>query len=284
MKIAAMLLAALLAVQAVSAARLMPRPALITVEDTWVVGGQEVFPPGKYPYQGALENVPAFGQPTFNCGCVLVAPDVILTAAHCVSTNVDRYRFLVGAHDRVTQIDGEPTYVYARNITLHPEWDNTPENAFPNDIAVILLNQTVPDSEFIVPIALPEEDRTPDDWVDRDCVISGWGRTSGEGSLPNILRYAEIPVMRQAACRVMWSPYPVNEGHVCVYSDLDDKGACGGDSGGPLVCRESAEEPWELVGLTSWGASGCLTEYASVYTRVSFFRQWIDETLDDLRN
>ena len=35
----------------------------------------------------------------------------------------------------------------------------------------------------------------------------------------------------------------------------------------------------ELVGLTSWGVSGCSPTFPSVYARVSFFREWIDGVL-----
>ena len=41
-----------------------------------------------------------------------------------------------------------------------------------------------------------------------------------------------------------------------------------GDSGGPLQCREDEDSDWELVGLTSWGMSGCSTRYPSVYAKV----------------
>ena len=37
---------------------------------------------------GALYNVAMIGEPSFNCGCVLVNEDTIITAAHCVSTNM----------------------------------------------------------------------------------------------------------------------------------------------------------------------------------------------------
>ena len=50
-----------------------------------------------------------------------------------------------------------------------------------------------------------------------------------------------------------------------------------GDSGGPLVCEDRGVR--RVVGITSWGASGCETEVPSVYTRVSNLRLWIDEQI-----
>ena len=58
--------------------------------------------------------------------------------------------------------------------------------------------------------------------------------------------------------------------------------ACEGDGGAPLVC-EGASGRWYVVGLVSWG-EGCGTPgVPSVYARISYFRDFIDEdpTLTD---
>ncbi len=47
---------------------------------------------------------------------------------------------------------------------------------------------------------------------------------------------------------------------------------CQGDSGGPLVIQNPSTKKWELVGATSFGRS-CID--AAVFTRVSFFKDWI---------
>ena len=61
----------------------------------------------------------------------------------------------------------------------------------------------------------------------------------------------------------------------------DSFSAVQGDSGGPLVCQAESDGsgPYELVGITSWGLSGCGTDYPSVYVRVSTFRDWIDSVV-----
>ena len=58
--------------------------------------------------------------------------------------------------------------------------------------------------------------------------------------------------------------------------------ACEGDGGAPLVC-EGASGRWYVVGLVSWG-EGCGTPgVPSVYARVSYFSDFIDDdpTLTD---
>ena len=51
-------------------------------------------------------------------------------------------------------------------------------------------------------------------------------------------------------------------------------GACNGDSGGPLV-HWAGKQPY-LVGITSFGVSGCRVKAPTVFTRVSAVRRWIN--------
>ena len=49
------------------------------------------------------------------------------------------------------------------------------------------------------------------------------------------------------------------------------------DSGGPLSCRKTTSSPWVIAGVASWGVSNCSGTYPSVYTRTSYYREWIDK-------
>ena len=64
-----------------------------------------------------------------------------------------------------------------------------------------------------------------------------------------------------------------------------------GDSGGPLTCRVNGS--WTVVGIVSYGDIDCATSgSAAVYTRVSSYRQWIldvmnncnENSVDELKN
>lgn len=48
---------------------------------------------------------------------------------------------------------------------------------------------------------------------------------------------------------------------------------CQGDSGGPLMLF--ADGQWTIVGITSYGTGCALAEHPGVYTRVSFYQDWI---------
>lgn len=48
---------------------------------------------------------------------------------------------------------------------------------------------------------------------------------------------------------------------------------CQGDSGGPLMFFSNSQ--WTIIGITSYGAGCALADYPGVYTRVSFYEDWI---------
>jgi secreted trypsin-like serine protease len=54
---------------------------------------------------------------------------------------------------------------------------------------------------------------------------------------------------------------------------------CQGDSGGPLMMFSNSQ--WILVGITSYGAGCGLADHPGVYTRVSYYQNWISCFLTD---
>ena len=60
----------------------------------------------------------------------------------------------------------------------------------------------------------------------------------------------------------------------------DGTGPCQGDSGGPMMLASDEGDPIQ-VGITSWGYGGyeCANpNYPGVYTRVSYYADWIKKT------
>jgi len=67
--------------------------------------------------------------------------------------------------------------------------------------------------------------------------------------------------------------YSVADSMICAAVEEGGKDSCQGDSGGPMVCGE------ELVGIVSWGIGCGRKGYPGVYTEVSYFMDWITETM-----
>lgn len=231
-----------------------------------IIGGKDS---GKsaWPWQVSLQY-PRSGDFHF-CGGTLIKKQWVLTAAHCVdgerpgSLQVD-----IGEHDH-TEDDGTERIMRVSKIIMHGNYDKG-SGTFPNDIALIKLEAPVEYNNHIKAACMPT--RGMEFTGNGDCWISGWGNT--ENGTPDVLQEKKVDVHTNSDCSNAWGSSIINS-QICVGNGY---AACNGDSGGPLSCRVGGK--WYVAGATSWGRSGCQTSgYPSVYSRVSEFRDWIDDTI-----
>jgi secreted trypsin-like serine protease len=247
-----------------------------------------------HPWQVALLFV-RDGQLRQFCGGSLVAPNWVLTAAHCVTDDnefketdghipADLMRVMTGATN-VVQRDGEIHEVEA--VHLHQDYrvpnapiadllrsvDRSGANVNRNDIALIKLKTPATRGR---PIAL-----APDDHLIRggDMVeITGWGDTTEGGRASAILLRAQVPFVAYDACN---GPQSYNgrltEGMICAGVDRGGTDTCQGDSGGPMV--HHGPRGAVLLGVTSWGQGCARANRPGVYSSVPFFRAWITSTM-----
>ncbi|OWF36056.1 trypsin delta/gamma-like protein CG30031 [Mizuhopecten yessoensis] len=211
----------------------------------------------EYPWQASL----MFSN-SHVCGAVVVSDKVAITAAHCVSWAPSSYFSIrVGSKARSR---GGLVFAVAETV-VHEEY-NVGAGAFPNDIAILKFNESIIGPGAASVANLPDENSK--DFAPHRCTITGWGYSVYGQVLPEVLQKAEMTVMKPKWCTDVFGSY-INDGHVCLISD--DSASCNGDSGGPLTCGDT------LVGVTSFGALGCPAIYPSVYTRITYFRQWIKD-------
>merc|ERR1712012_1487900 len=98
------------------------------------------------------------------------------------------------------------------------------------------------------------------DFAGTDCFLTGWGRMSG---------------FANGIAETLWRSwgFKIMNSHLCFYNGKAS--ACQGDSGGPAVCKVNGA--WVLAGVTSGGSPVCNVKKPSIYTRVSAFRDWINQ-------
>jgi len=223
-----------------------------------IIGGDDVSDISEFPFQGSLRY---FG--THSCGCALISSTWAVTAAHCVGGPNSFYEVAFGSRNR---FDDVQTRTPAQIISHH-SWE-IGSGAFPNDIALIRFNAVNLVSGQVEAIGLGS---SSNNFEGQNGWISGWGRTQtgGVGGLPTILQKAQIEIYTRSYCEGQWGSN-INDGHICI-GVRNQIGSCNGDSGGPLV--NSAKNT--LVGVTSWGITNCYTFVPSVYSRISYFREWI---------
>jgi len=237
---------------------------------TRVIGGIEAAR-GSWPWQILLRYD---GRPM--CGGALIAPQWVVTAAHCVHGHEESGMFSVrvGEHDWHKNDGSERNHNVAQ-VFRHQDYDPRHLN---NDIALLKLSTPVLFNKYVKPVCLPTEEVDPG----TDCYITGWGKVQHPGSMFPKLQQAVLPVVSNTDCEkknFKRIPIPITSAMICGGDGGTTKrSGCHGDSGGPYVCK--VDGVWELHGAVSHGSPVCKsTETYTVFARVTHFRSWIDQTM-----
>ncbi|XP_053307548.1 proproteinase E-like [Spea bombifrons] len=238
-----------------------------------VVNGEDA-KPYSWPWQVSLQY--RSGSQFFHtCSGSLIAANWVMTAGHCISSLT--YRVVVGEYDRsVSEGPEQIIPINAGDIFVHPGWNDACV-ACGNDIALIKLSHPVHLNDKVKVGCLPGSGALLSN--EYPCYISGWGRLYTGGPLPGVLQQALLPVVDHPHCsQTDWWGGTVKESMVCAGGDAQS--GCNGDSGGPLNCQ-GVDGRWYVHGVTSFVSSrGCNTfKKPTVFTRVSAFNTWIQETM-----
>lgn len=222
-----------------------------------IVGGTDVTP-GAWPWQVYISDG------NYICGATLINNQWLVTAAHCDFDLSSWYAYL-GDHN-IRILDGE-TRIRVVDFIQHEDYNS---RTIDNDIALLRLETNVTFTDKIQPACLPGG-RVDDESAQG--VVTGWGTTSEGGRVSNILQQASITVLNPSECG--------NDNSLTICAGEIRpiiRDSCQGDSGGPFVVKDSITNAYYLSGVVSNGV-GCRGR--GVYTRVSAYEQWIQDTIEN---
>jgi len=237
--------------------------------DGRIVGG-ETAPDYAWPWQVFITL-----RGSFICGGTLIDTQHVLTAAHCIigqSNNPSDYLVRVGAHNMASSGYYTGTVYSVQRLFVHQNYISA-ENGY--DIAILRLYYDVQLSATVNIACLPP---SADFYIRmyEPLAITGFGLLNEGGRLPYQLQQATIQQLPSCS-NVYANFYP--SAQICAGVQDGTVDTCQGDSGGPLVYQPRRSNQWYIVGITSYGNGCARPYYPGVYTRVSAYLSWIQQTL-----
>ena len=220
----------LLALSFLTAAVLVPASAALAASPpetpathTYIAGGAV----------GSVPGVVAVSTFSENCTGAVIAPKVVLTAAHCLNDVLDKgtIRILL---DHTHQNLGVSAYYTAPGYDSETHYD---------DAAVLILKS--PSKEPALQVVSSEP------LPGTDAMITGYGQQTYTSAVTSVAYHANTTIQSFASCQDSWAAYgtalPTSD--ICAenapyYNDTVTKG----DSGGPLLVKSPAGS-WRVAGI-----------------------------------
>lgn len=223
-----------------------------------IVGGAPA-PLGAWPDAAAI-----YVNASFSCSGVLVAPDVVLTAAHCLGNPYLQKHVVLDTVDHTTGT----TPILVEAAYGHDDPFNT------YDVAAFVLSEPAP----VQPRRILQ-DCLAEDYLREGAQVSivGYGATDEWGTEATTQLHEATVTLRDpecsdlaAGCNEMISP----GGELIAGGDGTD--SCVGDSGGPLYIE--TPEGTFLAGLTSRAAlpAPSVCGHGGIYVRADAIVEWVE--------
>jgi secreted trypsin-like serine protease len=257
------------------------RPHEKPVARAAIVGGAEARE-GTFPWLAYFtDNVElGSGEKGGTCSGTVVAPDLVLTAAHCVE-NPETGTFYKSPGYVVVTGTVEPfsRKTQASTVSRVIVYPGFTRSTGTGDVALLVLSKpsTAPPVSLIT---------TPSDagilQAGTEAMIAGWGRTSYTNlSSVKRLRWANTVVQSVEWCGLNASPFD-DQDQLCAISDSTT--VCYGDSGGPLLAESPSRTEEVEIGVISRNEGGeCSPRNPTVFTRADVIASWVDGWIETLK-
>lgn len=206
------------------------------------------------------------------CSGTVVASNVILTAGHCAidentgeAANPSGYTVVTGSVDWTNASLRNLSAV--SQVVVDPAYNPATRDA---DAALLVLSRPIsaPSVALLTGEAFP---------AGTAAAIAGWGLTSSNGAIPDVLQWASTVLQSPTYCSDIYSGYDSTLQLCAVDTPSNETATCNGDSGGPLLT--SYNNQLVEIGITSYGPTDCDAVSADYFTAIQPQSSWIDSEI-----
>ena len=213
------------------------------------------------------------GSYAYQCSGTVVAPNLVLTAGHCVENTKTGARFKPSGYRIVTgavdPLAAGATVSRVLGVIVYPHFARKLDQG---DAALLVLANPV----TAPPIALATSSEMKRLKAGLPATMAGWGLTSFAQRLPTeTLQSADTVVQGRKWCAANAPPFSA-KGEICGISPPSyTTGVCSGDSGGPLLAQLPGGGAPIQIGVAVHVYGQCSTRRPSVFVKVSAITAWI---------
>jgi hypothetical protein len=243
-----------------------------------IIGGNDASE-GRYPYMVSVADSGAH-----KCGGTLVAPDVVMTAAHCVGFFNE---LQLGRYNLNDDESDYESYAVERIVT-HPRYYSDNPAVSDDDPFDFALVKFYGETQ-IEPIRINRDPNLPANLGDQ-LVVTGWGTVDvvNGPAFSYILQEATVDYVPNEVCKSISAVVDnvtvsleslIIDVSLCAIDTVNGQDTCTGDSGGPILIAGTDASEDIHVGLTSSGKECASEVFPGVYARTSEAIDWIDDQM-----
>ncbi len=219
------------------------------------------------------------GKQGFACTGTVVAPRVVVTAAHCIESLEHGGITPAGSYAVATGIT-KPEEAAAENVFRVTETHVFPDfdpGSLRGDAGILVLDRPTP----APPLPLAGSADAALYQGGATVQLAGWGlQGANAGGRASALRSTSMVVQAPPVCRQKTRSYYPPFSPAAQLCTLDQpakrSGGCFGDSGGPAIGQRPDGSPVQL-GVISTGGNFCSTKLPNVLTRADVIGGWVAE-------